>query len=369
MAHKKSISPLCSWLKLQAVPGIGPLRFLALMERFRTPERAMQASLAELAEVPGISRRLAEALQGAFLLPDAPFEEEIRLAERHGVRILGLGMPDYPELLSRIPDPPPVLYVRGTLPKDAMAVAVVGSRNATRYGLENAFSIAGDLSRAGLLVVSGLARGIDSAGHEGALAAGGATVAVLGSGLARIYPPENKKLAEKMIENGALVSPFPMNMRPDAVHFPARNRIISGLCLGVAVVEAAERSGSLITARLAAEQGREVFAMPGSVRSGKSAGTHRLLREGACLVESAEDILNELNVFNTKISAPPPQEEKNSLALPETTVLRVLDSYPVHIDMLTLQTGIAAGPLSAILLNLELQGKVVQHPGKHFSKT
>lgn len=338
------------------------------MEKFLAPERAMQASITELTSVPGISRRLAENLRGAFFLPDDPFEKEIRLAERHGVHIIGLGMPEYPELLSRIPDPPPIVYVKGELPRDAAAVAIIGSRNATRYGLENAFSIAGDLARAGILVVSGLARGIDAAAHEGALAAGGKTLAVLGSGLARIYPPENGRLAEKIAANGALVSPFAMTAPPDAANFPARNRIISGLCIGVAVIEAAERSGSLITARLAAEQGREVFALPGNVRSGKSTGSHRLLREGACLAENAEDILSELNMLQAKPLEKSPAEEKNSLALPESTVLKALDSYPVHIDALALQTGIAAGPLSAILLTLELEGRVVQHPGKYFSR-
>lgn len=361
-------SPLHFWLKLQAVPGIGPLRFSLLMEKFGSPEKAMKASIAELTSIPGISRRLAENLRSAFFLPDAPHEEEIRLAKREGVRIIGLGMPEYPELLSRIPDPPPILYVKGDLPSDAVAVAIIGSRNASRYGLENAFSIAGDLARSSLLVVSGLARGIDAAAHEGALAAGGKTIAVLGSGLGRIYPPENGKLAEKIAENGALISPFAMKTPPDAMNFPARNRIISGLSLGVAVIEAAERSGSLITARLAAEQGREVFALPGNVRSGKSTGSHRLLKEGACLVESAEDILNELQILPRSIPKNIPVEEKNSLALPETTVLKALDSYPVHIDTLAFQTGIAAGRLSAILLTLELQGMVVQHPGKHFSK-
>lgn len=356
------------WLKLQAVSGIGPLRFSKLMAAFGNPDAAFRASTETLCRIAGISPHIAQNMKAAARLPDSPFLREMALAQAHNVQIIGLGMPGYPELLAQIPDPPPVLYVKGTLPRDAVAVAVIGSRNATRYGKDNAFSIAADLAKAGVVVVSGLARGIDTAAHEGTLSAGGQTLAIMGCGLSHVYPGENRPLSRCIEASGALVSPFSMETPPDAPNFPARNRIISGLCLGTAVIEAADRSGSLITARLAAEQGREVFALPGNVRSMKSAGTHRLLREGACLVEKAEDILNELNIVQYKKERPDPQPPENSLALTETTVLKALDAYPIHIDTLSIRTGMAAGPLSATLFALELQGKVVQHPGKYFVK-
>jgi DNA processing protein len=358
---------ILTWLKLQSVPGLGPLRFSRLLAAFGGADRALNTPASGLARISGISPRLAEAIQSAARLPDAPFLEEIRQARQAGVRILGLGMEGYPELLARIPDPPPVLYVRGTLIPDAIAVAIIGSRNATVYGKENAFSIASDLAKSGVLVVSGLARGIDAAAHEGALAAGGMTLAVLGSGLHHIYPTQNRELARRIETAGALVTPFSMNTPPDGPNFPARNRIISGLCLGTAVIEAAERSGSLITARLAGEQGREVFALPGNVRSMKSSGTHRLLREGACLVEKAEDILNELGILKQKRASESRSPAQNSLALTESTVFKALEAYPIHIDELTRRTGMAAGPLSATLFALELQGRIVQYPGKYFA--
>ncbi|TYT74498.1 DNA-processing protein DprA [Desulfobotulus mexicanus] len=363
------MSSLLPWLKLQATPGIGALRFARLMEKFKHPAKVLNTSEETLSAVSGISSRMAAAIKNTARMSDEPFLREIRMAEETGVRILGLGMEGYPELLSKIPDPPPVLYIRGQLPADAVAVAIVGSRNATRYGRDHAFKIASELAASGIVVVSGLARGIDAAAHEGALASGGITIAVLGSGLNQIYPREHQRLAQSIASSGAVISSFTMNTLPDAPNFPARNRIISGLCLGTAVMEAADRSGSLITARLAGEQGREVFALPGNVRSMKSAGTHRLLREGACLIENARDIMDELGIKKVHIPARACEKKENLLAMDQSGVLKVLEADPIHIDELAQRTGMAAGPLSALLFTLELQGKILQYPGKYFAKS
>ncbi|WP_186442860.1 DNA-processing protein DprA [Desulfobotulus alkaliphilus] len=357
------------WLKLQATPGIGALRFARLIEKLKHPARVLNTPEETLSAISGISSRMAAAIRDTARLPDAPFLREIRMAGDQGVHLIGLGMEAYPELLSKIPDPPPVLYVRGQLLPDAVAVAIVGSRNATRYGRDHAFSIASELAASGIVVVSGLARGIDAAAHEGALAAGGVTIAVLGSGLSRIYPGEHRRLAQSIAASGAVISSFAMETLPDAPNFPARNRIISGLCLGTAVMEAADRSGSLITARMAGEQGRDVFALPGNVRSMKSAGTHRLLREGACLIENAADIMNELGIQKPHVSVRPHEKKENLLAMDESGVFKVLEADPIHIDELAQRTGMAAGPLSALLFTLELQGKILQYPGKYFAKS
>lgn len=361
--------PALPWLRLSSANGIGPLRFRRLVSHFGSPDAVLGASRSQLLASPGISDRLADAICHVANAASAPFLDEIRLAETQGVRLLCLGTESYPPLLSEIADPPPVLYIRGNFPTDGAAVSIVGSRNATRYGCESAHRLAGDLSRAGLMVISGMARGIDAAAHEGALAAKGTTIAVLGCGLSRVYPPEHGRLAQEIAANGAIVSEYPMAARPDAAHFPARNRIIAGLSLGTAVIEAADRSGSLITARLAAEQGREVFAMPGSTRSSRSVGTHRLLRQGAKLLETASDILEEFPGFSAPFLGNQTDCVEKSLDLTESTVFKALDPYPVHIDDIARRIGMATGPLSAVLLKLEIAGKVVQYPGKYFAQT
>jgi DNA processing protein len=286
---------------------------------------------------------------------------------------------EYPKNLRNIYDPPQAIYVNGTLsPQDETAVALVGSRRASAYGMETCERLAYELALAGVTVVSGMARGIDSAAHRGALKAKGRTIAVLGSGHDNIYPPENAELYQKIAGSGAVVTEFENDMPPLPRNFPLRNRIISGLSLGVVVVEAARNSGALITANLALEQGREVLAVPGKISSQTSAGTNELIKEGARLVQSAEDILEELSVR----ACPPPAERKeglsartgkmtkayiyNSLTADERKVYKVLSDEPVYLDEILSETGLGTQKASQALLNLELKRMITQLPGKQF---
>lgn len=317
-----------------------------------------------------MSNRLARAVKD-HCASDLEKQELDRLAQK-GYGVVTMSDPDYPPLLLQIPDPPPILYVHGAIENTSRTVAVVGSRNATRYGITITRRLCADLARLGMIVVSGMARGIDTAAHVGALNGKGKTVAVLGSGLECVYPSENRKLFDQIAENGAVVSEFPLLTEPEPYNFPRRNRIISGMSLGVVIVEATKRSGSLITARLAAEQNREVFAVPGSVQSFKSTGTHTLIKQGAKLVEHANDILEEFShVLATGPDTDRPEthapEPEPALPSEEALVLDALDVYPVHIDELVRKTGMAAGTLSGILIKLEIKGMVKQSPGKFFT--
>ncbi len=360
------------WFQLKSVPGVGSHLYKRLLERFGSPQAALAATSDELIEVEGITPRLARAIRSQRM-PEAA-ASEVDAARRGGCRLIALTDPGYPRLLREIPDPPPVLYVRGELIADAAPIAVVGSRVPTEYGLETSRAISAGLAQLGFTVVSGLALGIDGAAHEGALAAGGRTVAVLGSGLDNLYPPQHRSLAGRVAAAGALISEFPLAAGPDAHHFPIRNRIISGMSLGTVVVEAARGSGSLITARLAAEQNREVFAVPGSIQSFKSMGTHTLIKQGAKLVENAQDIVAELSprlerAGTEGASAPAAAAGGGGpvLSAEERRVLNCLGPYPVHIDELGRRLGMPPGTLSALLLQLELKGCAVQLPGTHFT--
>ena len=360
------VDELLPWFELKSVPGVGNHLFKRLIERFGSPAAALRAPVAELGRVEGISRRTVDAMR-SHRAPDAG-RVEIEAACRGGFRIVTLSDPAYPRLLREIPDPPPMLYVHGELEGLERPIAVVGSRHATAYGVDTTHRLCADLAAVGCTVVSGMAVGIDAAAHEGALAGGGRTVAVLGSGLAKVYPPQHRRLFDRIAARGAVVSEFPIDADPEAHHFPVRNRIISGMSLGTVVVEATRNSGSLITARLAAEQNREVFAVPGSVQSFKSTGTHTLIKEGAKLVENVQDILSELGYA----AAPPDVRAVRSQTHPpltaeETDVLGALGPYPLHIDELVRTLSIDAGTLSGILLHLELKGLVTQQPGKFFS--
>jgi DNA processing protein len=362
------------WLALKSVPGIGNLMFNRLIRDIGSPQAVLQASTRRLSLVEGMTPRLAQAIKG-YRCPDQVLMD-IERCSKKGFRIISQANPDYPALLLHIPDPPPLLYCYGALAATQCHIAMVGSRKATAYGTINAKNLAGDLAAKGIGVVSGMARGIDTAAHIGAIEGGGRTVAVLGSGLECVYPAENLKLFHRIAENGAVISEFPLDARPEPHHFPQRNRIISGMALGTVVVEATDRSGSLITARLAAEQGREVFAVPGSIHAANAQGTHGLIRQGAKLVENAEDIIEEIvpQLFAAPNRRPDPESglpcpearEHGLLNAEEARLLEAMGPYPVHIDELARRCNLEMGPTSAILLQLELKGAVVQEPGKFF---
>ena len=363
-----ALDDILSWFQLKSVPGVGNLLFKRLIERFGTPAAALSAARADLLAVEGVGEHLAEAIRHPARPAGAAAEIERTL--RQGCRLVTLTDPDFPPLLREIPDPPPFLYVRGDLAGCPRPIAVVGSRNATAYGVETTLRICKDLAGLGFTVVSGMALGIDAAAHEGALSGQGRTVAVLGSGLDNIYPPQHRRLAERIAAGGAVISEFPLQAGPEAHHFPVRNRIISGMSLGTVVVEATKDSGSLITARLAAEQNREVFAVPGSIQSFKSMGTHTLIKEGAKLVENVQDIVAELGHF-LQDDAPPRRESaagapRHRLTAGEAAVVAALTAYPVHIDDLVRRLAMEPGNLSGILLQLELKGLVTQLPGTLF---
>ncbi|HSV92444.1 MAG TPA: DNA-processing protein DprA [Desulfobacterales bacterium] len=361
-AHAEELLP---WFELKAVPGVGNHLFKRLIERFGSPAAALRAPAAELGGVEGISRRTVEAMRSHRASDAGRFE--IEAACRSGFGIVTMSDPAYPRLLREIPDPPPMLYVHGELEGLERPIAVVGSRHATAYGLDTTRRLCADLAAIGFTVVSGMAVGIDAAAHEGALAGGGRTVAVLGSGLANVYPPQHRRLFERIAARGAVVSEFPIDAGPEAHHFPVRNRIISGMSLGTVVVEATRNSGSLITARLAAEQNREVFAVPGSVQSFKSTGTHTLIKQGAKLVENVQDIVDELGGAATASVPADRPAPVIPVSAEEARVLGALGPYPLHIDELVRSLSLDAGSLSGILLQLELKGLATQQPGKLFS--
>lgn len=364
-----------TWLALKSVPGVGNHLYKQLIERFSIPEKVFSATEAELIAVEGVSPKLARAVR-AHRRPDASVRAEIQRAGDLGCRIITFNDPEYPSLLRHIHDPPPYLYVRGRLATLENGIAVVGARKASGYGMAAARRLAGELSMMGWTIVSGMARGIDTSAHKGALDGAGPTVAAMGSGFAEIYPPENRVLFDRICEQGAVISEFPVQEPPNAYNFPARNRIISGMTLGTVVVEASSRSGSLITARLAAEQGREVFAVPGSIHSHTSEGTHNLLKQGAKLVTTAEDIIEEFPRFQCRTikhgtaaadaATRGPAGAFADLTPDQAGVLKMIDAYPVHIDDLCRRAGMDIGRLSGLLLNLELKGLIYQRPGKYF---
>ncbi|MBT8338998.1 MAG: DNA-protecting protein DprA [Desulfatitalea sp.] len=353
------------WLTLKSIPGIGNLLFSRLTDCFGTPEQVLRAPEGRLIMVEGITARLARQIKASRA--SAWATTEIERAHRQGFEILTLESPVYPDLLKHIPDPPPVLYTYGSLTPLACPIAVVGSRRATGYGRNTTQRLCAQLAERGAVVVSGMARGIDTAAHMGALNGGGRTVAVLGSGLDQVYPAENLKLFHQIADNGCVITEFALDARPEAHHFPMRNRIISGMSLGTVVVEAARKSGSLITARLAAEQNREVFAVPGSVDAANAKGTHDLIKQGAKLVECADDVLEEITPqlssagkpFETAKCLPPLSEA-------EQAVFAAIEVYPAHIDQLVRDLNMPIGELTGLLSRLELYGVIQQAPGKQF---
>ncbi len=358
------------WIGLKAIPGIGNVTFRRLLEHFETPEAALSAPPSELSNVRGVTPAIREAIaQGAWR---GFAETECARLAASGARLVTFTSADYPKSLFEIPDPPPFLYVQGELRGQGAAVAIVGSRRATAYGLQATTRLAESLAGHGVCVISGMARGVDTAAHKGALAAGGRTIGVLGCGIDKIYPPENRKLFQEMAEKGCLVSEFPLGTLPLAENFPRRNRIISGLSHGVLVVEAAENSGSLITAQYALEHGRDVFAVPGNISFATSRGSNRLIKQGAKLVDCVEDILEELpGSVHPAVAAgqSAPALRSFSLTPKEAAIYEVLARSPLHIDDIIAQTELTAGEVSSMLLHLELKGAVTPLPGTHYSVT
>jgi len=354
--------------------------FGRLMERFGAVERVMGASVAEMTKVEGVGTQTAEKIARTREGFDA--EKELELAERLGVWLVTTADERYPAALRAIYDPPPVLYVKGTIERqDSLAVAIVGSRRCSLYGQEQSSRFAHFLASAGFTIVSGGARGIDSAAHIGALKAGGRTIAVQGCGLKHVFPPENEKLFEQISKSGAVVSELPLEVESIAANFPPRNRIIAGLSMGVIVVEAAERSGSLITATASLEYNREVMAVPGKIDSPLSKGSNELIKRGARLVDCVEDVMDALGYVGQGLSAhagaaaASAQEQvegslfdasRLQLTSEEERILRSLSKEPSQIESVIAETGLAAGCVSATLVALQLKGVVRQLPGNLF---
>jgi DNA processing protein len=351
---------LASWLRLAQTPGVGRITAAHLLQEFGAPAAIFTAGAARLAQC--VTSAQARSLCAS---PSADTSRLIATTEawlsEPGNRVLTLHGPDYPSLLAEIPDAPLILYIRGRAELlHGAALAIVGSRNASVQGQANARAFARALSEAGLTIVSGLALGIDTAAHEGALHGCASTVAVIGTGADRIYPARNAALARRIAEEGCLVSEYPLGTPPRPEHFPQRNRIISGLAAGVLVIEAAAGSGSLITARLATEQGRDVFALPGSIHAALSKGCHQLIREGAQLVETSVDVLQALSMAPLVRAMQPARVPPAPMSSP---LLDILGFDAMHIDALLAHAGMAAAELSAQLLALELDGVIARLPG------
>ena len=396
-----------SLIHLNMIQGVGLKTVQRLRDVFGSAEGALQATPDALEKVDQFSPAMRDLLQRKPI--QYPIERELELINEYGCQIVTLYDAAYPQCLKEIDTPPLVLYIRGELtPEDSLSISIVGSRDAKDYGRKVSYRLSYQLAQRGLTVVSGLARGIDTSAHRGALEAGGRTVAVMGSGLSFTYPATNQDLAEKIMESGALISEFPMGVKPKPRNFPRRNRIISGLTLGTVVVEASNRSGALITARLAGEQGREVFAVPGEIFSELSTGTHRLINNGAKLINTVDDLLNELPRYalnqiqsdeqtsqgpgvETETSQEPPFERSEpkpvatqpsaevqqpiqsapppDLTPDERTVFDAIESPSSHIDTIVRTTQLPIGQVSSVLLMLELKGIVKQLPGKQFTKS
>ena len=369
--HLSVRDELAPWLALGRVKGLGGVGFKKLASTFADPTEAFFASSAELAQVAGLHGEVIEGLVNFSGWDE--IDEELRRVRDAGVEIVRFTSPEYPARLRMIADPPPFLYIKGALKReDDQSIAIVGSRSASDYGRRVARDLARGLASLGFTVVSGMARGIDGAAHESALRAGGRTIAVLGSGVERAYPPEHEGLYRRISENGAVISELPVGTRPMAFNFPARNRLISGLSLGVVVVEATEKSGSLITAALALDQDREVFAVPGEAGASRSRGAHQLIRQGAKLVETANDVIEEIapQLVRRAGTAPEPRARILPPNAGENTrkILILLQDNSLHVDQLIERSGLPPAQVLGILLDLELQGFIRQSPGKIYSE-
>ncbi|MDP3047798.1 MAG: DNA-processing protein DprA [Chloroflexota bacterium] len=350
------------WVGFNLVNGVGPVRFRRLLDVFGTAREAWNASAATLTAA-GMDPRCVESILAVRARANLDRHLE-RIAQR-GITLLTWDDEDYPRQLKNIHSPPPLIYVQGKLaPQDEIAVAVVGTRRLTVYGRECTMQLAGELGRHSITVVSGLAKGVDTMAHRGALEAGGRTIAVLGTGLDVVYPPENARLADEIAQRGALITDYPLGTQPEAGNFPPRNRLISGLSLGVVIVEAGDKSGALITCDYALEQGREVFAVPGNITSRMSVGTNRLIQQGAKLVTRVEDIVEELNlgmVAEQLVMRDVLPENDQEAAL-----LRSLTTEPTHVDEIVRASGLPVSEVSATLTMMELKGMVRQVGGMNY---
>jgi DNA processing protein len=368
------------WLKLKGAEGVGPVTFRRLLEYFQSIDTVLGASVSELTRVEGIGSATAEKIAASRNKTNT--QAEIDLAAKIGVWLVHLQDERYPALLKQIYDPPPVLYVKGTLTEaDNLSIGIVGSRRCSLYGTEQSSRFAHILASAGFTICSGMARGIDTAAHQGAIAAGGRTIAVQGCGLANIFPPENKKLFETIAESGACVSELPLNYEPLAENFPPRNRIIAGLSLGTIVIEAGVNSGALLTAKAALEYNREVMAIPGKIDSPLCRGSNRLIKEGARLIDSVEDVMETLGHIGSRLnehvkSAAQAAEEKVEMPLfdiaqlnlspVEKSVYEYLNTEPVHGEQIVSESAHPAGGVNAAIVSLRLKGLIKQLPGNMF---
>lgn len=351
---------------LNLLPDIGPVRVRNLLSRFGSAQAVLAATQADLSQVDKVGFKAANNIIRWRELID--LDGELRRIDQFGANIVTTDDSEYPALLRQIYDPPLVLYVRGTLrPEDAYAIAMVGTRQSTLYGRQTAERLARQLAASGVTVVSGGARGIDSASHEGALQSGGRTIAVLGTGLDIVYPAENVKLYQRIAEQGAVITQFPFGRKGDKQSFPIRNRIVAGMTQGTVVVEANRASGALITANFAAEYGRTVYAVPGRVDSPRSAGCHDLIKDGAQLCESAEDVLAEFSHLQA-IEPEEPEIPMPTLSHPEQQVFHVLTHEEMQQDEIIRRSELPAAQVSVILLQLEMKKLVQQHPGRLFTR-
>jgi DNA processing protein len=354
-------------IALNMIPQMGPVRLRRLLDAFGSAEKILLARTDQLAAIDGVPRALAEniARWQEFADPTAELEKATDL----GAHVITAEDDEYPSALREIHDPPIVLYVRGHLTeRDRNAVAVVGSRKATHYATESAKKLSFQMAYAGLTVASGLARGIDTAAHQGALAAKGRTIAVIGSGLGELYPPENAELADRIAASGAVISEFPIDTKPDRQTFPIRNRIVTGLSFGVLVVEAGANSGALISANMAAEQGRTLYAVPGRIDAPSALGSNRLIQQGAKLVITVDDILDDLPLVFREKPDLPAAAPAGDLTPDQQKILKAIGTEETSLDSVIATSGLTAAVVSSTLLALEIRRLVKQLPGKRFVK-
>jgi len=368
------------WLKLIRAEGVGPTTFAKLVKHFGSIDRVLGASVGELTKIDGIGYKTAERI--AATRDKFDVTAELELADKLGVWLIHLDDERYPPVLKQIYDPPPVLYIKGSLTRqDNLCVSIVGSRRCSLYGQEQSSRLAHFLGSAGFTICSGMARGIDTSAHQGALSAGGRTIAVQGCGLANIFPPENEKLFELIAESGACISELPLQYEPLSENFPPRNRIIAGLSLGTIVVEAGLSSGALITAGAALDNNREVMAVPGKIDSPLSKGAHQLIKQGAKLIEGVEDVMEVLGYIgeqlqsyvcaaaqkaDEKVERPLFDVSQLKLSEGEKTIFGCLNKEPVHVEQIIADTNLAAGSINAGLISLRLKGLIKQLPGNLF---